>query len=639
MDLMLDFNINGEVLIPLENSNFLSEKPEVTYKDLSNCSYDQFRNVLFQGELIKFYILLKSDNIEPSKIKTFFENLYFKIEFESTATLNIDNETQSLFSKTVEIEKTINDLFTTNSEKMNEKNYEYENVLRKSFDEESKIELYEVYKQIIVPKNFLNVQLIMKLQILTKNEDAIDFKENSDTYLYYKTGHFVNVQKYKVLKTLFKEIKVVKALDISETKQTDLTLEASLLQLKLNNITGDVEYEDESLKNSKFLKKGNNTIEKREKNFFGNDLTINEIEILEDETTMDEKETEKVDLVKKYLLKKASSMQKDTSFHLLEKNLPLLTRPGEDYWLSVIVKKNSFLTDSDILSNANLSQNELNTNKIMKKPESIPEETNNNNITQITPNKEQKRMSRKRLNSNAIVISRKSVFSQTTERLSTLSSIISPLYAEMPLTDIYMKTLGNKIREENATETNTNTVSLRDLTDDNIKIFYITPVLLYISSRMFYEKLFMCLQLKWYQELNRLLKIEIKIPEEIYLYDYFEVRIKIRNISSKAMNLLIEMKENEDDIYSDIEFMPGIISQIKFQSLGMFNCNEDKIIKLNFLSTKLGFNSLPNFAITDTCSNRRFYIVQSNKIFIKENTKESNAINKLNRLISKNING
>jgi hypothetical protein len=275
----------------------------------------------------------------------------------------------------------------------------------------------------------------------------------------------------------------------------------------------------------------------------------------------------------------------------------------------------------------------------MKKPESIPEETNNNNITQITPNKEQKRMSRKRLNSNAIVISRKSVFSQTTERLSTLSSIISPLYAEMPLTDIYMKTLGNKIREENPTETNTNTISLRDLTDDNIKIFYITPVLLYISSRMFYEKLFMCLQLKWYQELNRLLKIEIKIPEEIYLYDYFEVRIKIRNISSKAMNLLIEMKENEDDIYSDIEFMPGIISQIKFQSLGMFNCNEDKIIKLNFLSTKLGFNSLPNFAITDTCSNRRFYIVQSNKIFIKENTKESNAINKLNRLISKNING
>ena len=81
---MLDFNINGEILIPLENSNFLSDKKEVTYKDLYQCSYRQFRNVLFQGELIKFYILLKTSNIEQSKIKQFFENIYFKIEFEST---------------------------------------------------------------------------------------------------------------------------------------------------------------------------------------------------------------------------------------------------------------------------------------------------------------------------------------------------------------------------------------------------------------------------------------------------------------------------------------------------------------------------------------------------------------------------
>ena len=61
----------------------------------------------------------------------------------------------------------------------------------------------------------------MKLKILTKNEAANDFKENLDTYLYYKTGHFVNMQKYKNLKTLFKEVKVVKPLDISYTRQID----------------------------------------------------------------------------------------------------------------------------------------------------------------------------------------------------------------------------------------------------------------------------------------------------------------------------------------------------------------------------------------------------------------------------------
>ena len=402
MDLILDFNINGEVLIPLENSKFLCDKKEVTYKDLYECSYKQFRNVLFQGELIKFYILLKSDNIESSKIKSFFENLFFKIEFESTSALNINDEyhrAQSLFSNTrvEDLEKTLNDLFTTNTEKINEKNYEYERVERKCFDEESKIELYEVYKQIIVPKNFLNVQLIMKLQILTKNEDAIDFKENSDTYLYYKTGHFVNVQKYKILKTLFKEIKVIKALDISEMKQIDLTLEASLLQIKLNNITGQVEYEDESLKNSKFLKKLNQT--KEEKFNFGNDLTINEIEILEDETTINEKETEKIDLVKKYLIHKTSSMQKDTTFKLLENNLPLLTRPGEDYWLSVKVNKNCFLTDSDIINNINniSENNQLNSNKNLKKLGNTIEENN------PTFGQNYQLKTRKRMNSNALL--------------------------------------------------------------------------------------------------------------------------------------------------------------------------------------------------------------------------------------------
>ena len=98
MDLLLDFNINGEVLIPLENSNFLSDKKEIAYKDLYECSYNQFRNVLFQGELIKFYILLKTTNIEKSKIKSFFENLFFKIEFESTSGININQASESLFS-------------------------------------------------------------------------------------------------------------------------------------------------------------------------------------------------------------------------------------------------------------------------------------------------------------------------------------------------------------------------------------------------------------------------------------------------------------------------------------------------------------------------------------------------------------
>ena len=623
----IDFNINGEVLISLENSSFLSDKKEITYKDLYECSYNQFRNVLFQGELIKFFILLKSHNIEKEKIQSFFENLFFKIEFESTSSLK--EESQSLYSKKDALEKTENDLFTTNTEKINEKNYEYENVERKIFDEESQIELYEVYKQIIVPKNLLNVQLIMKLQLLTKNEAAIDFKENSDTYLYYKTGQFVNVQKYKTLKTLFKEVKVVKPLDISDTRQIDLTLDTSLLQIKINNITAEAEYEDISLKNSKFLKK--NT-EVKEKFHFGNNIIINEIEILEDETTIDEKETEKISAVKQYLKRKNALMQKDINFKLLERNFPINMRPGEDYSLSVRVNKSCFLTDSDMKNNMNNLVKQLSPNQGNESNKSLGLvlKSNNSNI-----NSQNEIKVRKRMNSNAIVINRKSVFNQAQERLLSINNQF-PLYTEspMPLPEIYQKTVGNKylqktvgINEENGSESNNvNTTSVKDLPEENIKIYYITPILLYISSKMFYENLFMCLQLRWYQELNRLLKIELKLPEEIYLYEYFEVRVKIRNISAQTMNLLIEMKEDENDIISDkvnnFEYMPSIISQIKFQSLGMFNCNEDKIFNLKFLTTKLGFTQLQNFAITDTLSNKRFYIVQTNKIFIKENLRK-----------------
>ena len=83
--------------------------------------------------------------------------------------------------------------------------------------------------------------------------------------------------------------------------------------------------------------------------------------------------------------------------------------------------------------------------------------------------------------------------------------------------------------------------------------------------------------------------------------------------------------------------MPGVISQIKFQSLGMFNCNEDKIFKLKFLATKFGYTYLPNFSINDILSNLRIYIVQTNKIFIQNTRNLKNVQNVLNRKMSTSI--
>ena len=655
MEMMLDFNISGEVLIPFYNSSSLfSQKDTLSVKDIYNCTFSDFRSTLFQGELIKLYILLRPDNMEPSRIKPFLESLFFKIELESTSLGNSDQE------KEKSLETTRNDLFTINSAKIDEKNYEYDNIVNKMFDEETNTEIYEVYKQIIVPKNFLGTQLIMKLQILATNEDRIEYQENSDTFLYYKTGYFTNAEKFKILKTLFKEVKVIKPFNISDTKQTDLTMDMSLLQLKIENIAGENSYEDESLKNSRFLKrneKENEEEKNKNKKTIITHFVINEIEILEDETSIDEKETEKIDFVKKYLMKKNSLMQKSMNFKLMEHNFPVEIKSGEDYLLSVKVNKNCFLTESDIKNNMDdstldnsltidnsLQRDSVKSSGNTTKEKEKEKEKESSTSQQMNTQPDQKPKKRVNFSTNSITITKKSVINKMQERHGLVSNHLLT-ESPMPLPDIYQKSIGNKqlqkgvgINEVNRTETNTIT-SYRDYNEENIKIYYITPVLLYISCDMFYENLFLCLQLKWYQELNRLLKIEMQIPENIYLYDYFEVSVKIRNISAKPMNLLIETKDDESEMVlnkvNNFEYMPGVISQIKFQSLGRFNCNEDKIFKLKFLATKYGFTYLPNFSINDTLSNLRIYIVQTNKIFIQNNEKSTR--NPLNHMISKNL--
>ena len=490
----------------------------------------------------------------------------------------------------------------------------------------------------------------------------IDFKENSDTFLYYKMGHFTNEEKFKTVKTLFKEVKIIKPFNISDTKQTDLTMDMSLLQIKIENIAGENNYEDISLKNSKFLKKEENKNDNKKntekKKSKVTNFIINEIEILEYETSVDEKETENIRFVKKYLMNKNSLMQKSMNFKLMEKNFPVQIQSGEDYMLSVRVNKNCFLTDSDIKSNMTETtledSNQPDKENILKTEDSIKQSNNSNsslkekeNNVQQKNQQEQKTKKKVNFNIGSIIIKKKSVINKMQERHGLTNNHLNT-ESPMPLPDIYQKSLGNKqlergisINEVNKTETNT-LFSYRDINDENIKIYYTTPVLLYISCDMFYENLFLCLQLKWYQELNRLLKIEMKIPENVYLHDYFEVIVKIRNISSRPMNLLIEMKDNETEMVSDkvnnFEYMPGTISQIKFQSLGMFNCNEDKIFKLKFLATKFGYTYLPNFSISDTISNLRFYIVQTNKIFIENNKNpKSSSYNQLNHLISKTL--
>ena len=60
----MDFDVNFEkyVLIPFLTSNLKDRNETLTYENISKMTYKDFRNVIFQGELLKFYIIIKSPN-------------------------------------------------------------------------------------------------------------------------------------------------------------------------------------------------------------------------------------------------------------------------------------------------------------------------------------------------------------------------------------------------------------------------------------------------------------------------------------------------------------------------------------------------------------------------------------------------
>ena len=161
--------------------------------------------------------------------------------------------------------------------------------------------------------------------------------------------------------------------------------------------------------------------------------------------------------------------------------------------------------------------------------------------------------------------------------------------------------------------------------EEQFRIYYITPIILELHSKLFSENINMCINMKWFNEINRYLKISISIPEHIYISQYFEIKIKIKNISFYPMNLIVQIKDNENKEIpaknkkqKNIENVQSILSQTKVEQFGLINSGDEKIFKLKFLPNVKGFCYLPNLTLIDIYSNKKFYVVQNNKIFVEE---------------------
>jgi hypothetical protein len=169
--------------------------------------------------------------------------------------------------------------------------------------------------------------------------------------------------------------------------------------------------------------------------------------------------------------------------------------------------------------------------------------------------------------------------------------------------------------------------------DEIIKVVLSTPLILDISSKKFYDSLFMSVQMKWHNEITRFLKIEINVPKEIILHEYCQIHLKVKNISLQSMDLVLEIADQNSEFSNQplqlntevfdykgkgIDEIPAVLSETKSKNVGVINPNEEKIIELRFLPLKNGFNVLPPFGITDKNSMKKFYIVHTNKIYVTD---------------------
>ena len=669
---MIDPEVTGEVLIPFANGSFLSNKNLPSFKDLSSYNFKHFRNILFQGESLKFYIVLKASKQKSTNISEFFDKILFKIEFESNdinKNLNInENEEENSDENNREIKYNFYSSNKNNENKILEiKKEEFEVIQNKIYDEDSCCEIYEIIKEIIVPENCINNNFLMKISLYIEDYNIFSQNNNENSVLnLYQLGVLNNINNYRYFKILFKEVKIINALNVLNMKQIEPKIDTSLIQAKILNNSDSFEFFDTSLKNSKIFP--NMKEEKNSQNEikFNKSINIKDIRILKNESCFDENITDDIEFIKKILIKEKKLLNKnDYEISVFNKNnYPFIIRSGEEFNLLFKITKNAYINESIY------STNKINKNNIKEKNKTLyllsqGESNSQNNVSKILINSmndsyffttkiaedtdNQIPLNIKKKYSVALPFNQsKSISQKIQEPLMSLGNLFKKKtvfnetkQVKKQNNDINSNTHSNKkidTTNTNQSKSNDNDIivnnddnnqylDLDSYFDEHFKIYYITPIILELSSDLFYDNINMCIHMSWFNEINRYLKISISIPEHIYIYTYFEIKIKIKNISLNPMNLIIQIKDNEDketmiSLQSKtkiIESVPSILSQTKIEHFGLIDCGDEKIYQLKFLPYIKGYCYLPNLTLIDIYSDKQFYIVQNNKLYIEEN--------------------
>ena len=674
---MEDPEISGEVLIPFENGQFLSDKHPPSFQDLSSCSFKSFRNVLFQGESLRIFIVLKSSKQKSKNITEFFDKIFFKIEFEPNdldKNLNI-NENEEENDNTID-NKEINFNFYSSNKNTEENNInkeinnnEFEEVKNKIYDEESCTEIYEIIKEVIVPENNINYNFLMKINLYLENYNIFSENKENNILNFYQLGLFDNINNYRYFKIFFKEVKIINALNILNIKQIDPKINTSFIQTKISNYNNSYEFCDTVLKNSKILKNMKIENEGENKDKKNKNIIINDIRILKYESCFDEIATEEIEFIKEKLIKEKKLINKDDyEISIFNKNkFPYIIGSGEEFNLLFKITKNSYINESinstnkinknttkeknkqlRLLTEGEIStQDEVSKIIINSMNDSFLRSSMLFNSRTLSDDKDDDSSDSNPKKKNSVMISQsqsKSITEKIQQPILSLGNLIKKKITfsdskeenkrgsnenieNNSLSYKNMDTHNTKIFENEIINESENVLNLDSYFDENFRIYYITPILLELTSDLFYENINMSFNMKWFNEINRYLKIFISIPEHIYINRHFEIKIKIKNISFNPMNLIIQIKDNETketpislkNKKKIIENVPSILSQTKIEHFGLIDCGDEKVYQLKFLPYIKGYCYLPNLTLVDIYSDKSFYIVQNNKLYVEEN--------------------
>jgi hypothetical protein len=590
-----DIDLIGEIMIPLQNvENSGTNKSSKRFSTVSNFSivgshlgkildqnFKEFRSILFQGELLRLVVVVKLPEKNEKLSKNLLRDTYIKFDFDSSCDqneielknsleakniLNTQNNLNTLLTNSqnendssqmmTDVDKlNISDLFSLQRNSLFNSSDKYKSYENSSSDLISRraciddqILIFEVIRHIIVPNKFLNRTLVLKLNLMKKN-----YIEYVDTYTLQEILEnkvHEDFREFTVIKTLFKEVKIIRPIHVSKTKQIDILPDTSLIQIKLENITSSINFIDKNLKLSKFLK--NEKIEDMAVINYGMSLNLKEIQILKEETVVDKKTTINVKILEQYIKSDLNGLfpMSNMEFSILNKDFPIEIKPGEELVIVIKIHKSSFLYEK--LEENQDPCNENSSNNI----------TGNTNTGSITAVSSIRKNSTDLSSLNAVGNSRNLNNIQVTKSsnlvtqhnqilMNTNSSNLNTNINYLP--NLQTSNTCNIPNNNRRLSPNKHLINDNQENDEIIKVVLSTPLLLNITSYKFYDSLFMSVPLKWQNEITRFLKIEIDIDENITLHEYFRVNLTAKNISNSTMDLLLEISDSTDDFLQDEE--------------------------------------------------------------------------------------